>query len=190
MSSQVNKGISGTSAGVAGATAAAVLGQMAHAQGSDRIKVGMLGCGGRGNGAIQELPGGRSRRGDHRSGRPVREPGEGDPGPLHEEREVQGPRQGQRRSHVLGLRLPREAGPVRGGPAADGDGPGVSRPAVDGRHQGRQARLHGKARGDGRGRLQGSDGGRPSGEGKGPGHRRRHAAAAPDGLCRDDEAHP
>ena len=53
MSSQGNKGLSGTSAGVAGATAAAVLGQMAHAQGSDRIKVGMLGCGGRGNGAIQ-----------------------------------------------------------------------------------------------------------------------------------------
>ena len=53
MSSQGNKGLSGTSVGVAGATAAAVLGQMAYAQGSDRIKVGMLGCGGRGNGAIQ-----------------------------------------------------------------------------------------------------------------------------------------
>jgi len=52
MSSQVNNGISGTSAGVAGVTAA-VLGQAAHAQGSDRIKVGMLGCGGRGNGAIR-----------------------------------------------------------------------------------------------------------------------------------------
>jgi myo-inositol 2-dehydrogenase/D-chiro-inositol 1-dehydrogenase len=52
MSSQGNKGVSGTSAGVAGATAA-VLGQMAHAQGSDRIKVGMLGCGGRGNGAMR-----------------------------------------------------------------------------------------------------------------------------------------
>jgi predicted dehydrogenase len=37
---------------VASATAA-VLGQMAHAQGSDRIKVGMLGCGERGNGAIR-----------------------------------------------------------------------------------------------------------------------------------------
>ena len=32
---------------------AAVLGQMAHAQGSDRVKVGMLGCGGRGRGAMQ-----------------------------------------------------------------------------------------------------------------------------------------
>jgi myo-inositol 2-dehydrogenase/D-chiro-inositol 1-dehydrogenase len=52
MSSQVNNGISGTSAGVAGVTAT-VLGQMAHAQGSDRVKVGMLGCGGRGNGAIR-----------------------------------------------------------------------------------------------------------------------------------------
>jgi myo-inositol 2-dehydrogenase/D-chiro-inositol 1-dehydrogenase len=54
MSSQ-NKGISGTSTGVvAGTVAAAVLGQRAHAQGSDKIKVGMLGCGGRGNGAIQD----------------------------------------------------------------------------------------------------------------------------------------
>ena len=52
MSSQANNAISGTSAGVAGATAA-VLGQMAHAQGSDKIKVGMLGCGGRGNGAMR-----------------------------------------------------------------------------------------------------------------------------------------
>ena len=47
MSSQVNK-VSGT-AGVA----AAVMAGMAHAQGSEKIKVGMLGCGGRGNGAIQ-----------------------------------------------------------------------------------------------------------------------------------------
>ncbi|MBN1507811.1 MAG: Gfo/Idh/MocA family oxidoreductase [Sedimentisphaerales bacterium] len=53
MSSQMKNGISGTSAGVAG-VAAAVLGQRAHAQGSDKIKVGMLGCGGRGNGAIQD----------------------------------------------------------------------------------------------------------------------------------------
>ena len=52
MSSQMNSGISGTSVGVAGVTAA-VLGQIAHAQGSDKIRVGMLGCGGRGNGAIQ-----------------------------------------------------------------------------------------------------------------------------------------
>jgi predicted dehydrogenase len=43
--------MSGTSAGAV--TAAAVLGQMAYAKGSDRIKVGMLGCGGRGNGAIE-----------------------------------------------------------------------------------------------------------------------------------------
>lgn len=51
MSPEINKGISTTGAAVA---AAAVLGQRAHAQGSDRIKVGMLGCGGRGNGAIQD----------------------------------------------------------------------------------------------------------------------------------------
>ncbi len=37
----------------AGAVAAAgSIGQMAHAQGSDKIKVGLLGCGGRGNGAL------------------------------------------------------------------------------------------------------------------------------------------
>ena len=54
MSSQ-NQGLSGTGTGVvAGTVAAAVLGQRAHAQGSDKIKVGMLGCGGRGNGAIQD----------------------------------------------------------------------------------------------------------------------------------------
>jgi predicted dehydrogenase len=54
MSSQRNN-TSGTNGGaLAGAAAtAAVLGQMAYAQGSDRIKVGMLGCGGRGRGAMQ-----------------------------------------------------------------------------------------------------------------------------------------
>ncbi len=51
MSSQLNN-VSGTTAGVAGATAAVMAG-LAHAQGSGRIKVGMLGCGGRGNGAIE-----------------------------------------------------------------------------------------------------------------------------------------
>jgi myo-inositol 2-dehydrogenase/D-chiro-inositol 1-dehydrogenase len=45
MAAESNKGVSG-------ATVAAVLGGLAHAQGSDRIKVGMLGCGGRGNGAM------------------------------------------------------------------------------------------------------------------------------------------
>jgi myo-inositol 2-dehydrogenase/D-chiro-inositol 1-dehydrogenase len=45
MSAELNKG-------AAGATVAAVLGGMAHAQGSDRIRVGMLGCGSRGNGAM------------------------------------------------------------------------------------------------------------------------------------------
>ena len=52
MSSQANNRVSGTTVGAAGMTAA-VLGQMAHAQGSDRVKVAMLGCGGRGNGAIR-----------------------------------------------------------------------------------------------------------------------------------------
>ncbi len=52
MSSQANQGISGTKAGLVGATAA-VLGQRAYAQGSDKIRVGMLGCGGRGRGAMQ-----------------------------------------------------------------------------------------------------------------------------------------
>jgi len=54
MSAQVNKGISGTDAGLAGATLAAVLGQAAYAQGSGKIKVGLLGCGGRGNGALRQ----------------------------------------------------------------------------------------------------------------------------------------
>lgn len=52
MSSQVNT-ISGTHASVAAGAAAALAG-MAHAQGSDKIKVGLLGCGGRGNGAVQQ----------------------------------------------------------------------------------------------------------------------------------------
>jgi myo-inositol 2-dehydrogenase/D-chiro-inositol 1-dehydrogenase len=50
MASETNQAV--TSARVGAATAAAVLGQRAYAQGSDKIKVGMLGCGGRGNGAI------------------------------------------------------------------------------------------------------------------------------------------
>ncbi|MCU0918088.1 MAG: Gfo/Idh/MocA family oxidoreductase [Planctomycetes bacterium] len=52
MSSQTNT-ISGTNTGAGAVATAAVLGQMAYAQGSDKIKVGMLGCGGRGRGAMQ-----------------------------------------------------------------------------------------------------------------------------------------
>jgi len=52
MSLQTNT-ISRTRAGVA-AGAAAVLAGMAHAQGSDKFKVGLLGCGGRGNGAVRQ----------------------------------------------------------------------------------------------------------------------------------------
>jgi predicted dehydrogenase len=53
MSSHANNGSSERLAVAAGATVA-VLGQMAHAKGSDTIKVGMLGCGGRGNGAMRD----------------------------------------------------------------------------------------------------------------------------------------
>jgi myo-inositol 2-dehydrogenase / D-chiro-inositol 1-dehydrogenase len=52
MSSQVNQGVSGMYGGMA--AGAAVLAGMAHAQGSDKIRVGLLGCGGRGNGAVQQ----------------------------------------------------------------------------------------------------------------------------------------
>ncbi len=50
MSSQVNKSVSGIGVG---AVTAAVLGGMAHAQGADKLRVGLLGCGGRGNGAVR-----------------------------------------------------------------------------------------------------------------------------------------
>ena len=54
-SSQENKGISVNSTIKAGVTAAAAsIGQMAYAQGTGKIKVGLLGCGGRGNGALQQ----------------------------------------------------------------------------------------------------------------------------------------
>lgn len=52
MSSQANQGISKTYGGMA--VGAAVLAGMAHAKGSDTIKVGLLGCGGRGNGALAQ----------------------------------------------------------------------------------------------------------------------------------------
>jgi len=50
MASQVNKSVSGIGVGAA---TAAVFGGVAHAQGADKIRVGVLGCGGRGNGAIR-----------------------------------------------------------------------------------------------------------------------------------------
>jgi predicted dehydrogenase len=54
-SSEKNKRSPDTYATVAAGavTAAGAIGQIAHAQGSDKIKVGLLGCGGRGNGALQ-----------------------------------------------------------------------------------------------------------------------------------------
>ncbi len=53
-SSKNNKGISVSNTIKAGVTAAAAsIGQMAYAQGTGKIKVGLLGCGGRGNGALQ-----------------------------------------------------------------------------------------------------------------------------------------
>ena len=53
--SDKNKGISGKNAAAAGAVAlAGSVARMAHAQGSGKIKVGLLGCGGRGNGAVRQ----------------------------------------------------------------------------------------------------------------------------------------
>jgi predicted dehydrogenase len=51
--SDKNKGISKTTATAAVATAASVA-HVAHARASGKIKVGLLGCGGRGNGAIRQ----------------------------------------------------------------------------------------------------------------------------------------
>jgi len=53
-SSQTNQGKSKTNAGVAVGAVAAALGQAAHAQGTGKIKIGLLGCGGRGNGALRQ----------------------------------------------------------------------------------------------------------------------------------------
>ena len=52
-SSQTNKKTSKTKAGVAAGAVAAAIGQSAHARGTGKIKVGLLGCGGRGNGALR-----------------------------------------------------------------------------------------------------------------------------------------
>ncbi|MHC4563878.1 MAG: Gfo/Idh/MocA family protein [Planctomycetota bacterium] len=52
-SSKTSRGTSKVNAGGAVATAAA-LGQVAYAQGTGKIKVGLLGCGGRGNGAMRQ----------------------------------------------------------------------------------------------------------------------------------------
>jgi len=53
-SSQSNQGKSRTNAGVAVGAVAATLGQAAHARGTGKIKIGLLGCGGRGNGALRQ----------------------------------------------------------------------------------------------------------------------------------------
>ncbi|MGD8500757.1 MAG: Gfo/Idh/MocA family oxidoreductase [Phycisphaerales bacterium] len=53
--SEKDKGISKKNATAAGAVAAASsVAQMAYAQGSGKIKMGLLGCGGRGNGALRQ----------------------------------------------------------------------------------------------------------------------------------------
>jgi len=53
--SEKNKGISGKKAIAAGAMAtAASVAHVAHARASGKIKVGLLGCGGRGNGAVRQ----------------------------------------------------------------------------------------------------------------------------------------
>ena len=53
--SDKNKGISGKKAIAAGAMAtAASVAHVAHARASGKIKVGLLGCGGRGNGALRQ----------------------------------------------------------------------------------------------------------------------------------------
>jgi hypothetical protein len=53
--SDKNKGISKKNATAAGAVAlAGSVAPLVHAQGSGKIKVGLLGCGGRGNGALRQ----------------------------------------------------------------------------------------------------------------------------------------
>jgi len=101
------------------AAAAASIGQRANAQGSGKIKVGLLGCGGRGNGAMRhslqadpgveivaladlfenKVRGTRDRimrdERDRRSGRPVREQGQRHARSHHERREVHRSHQGR-----------------------------------------------------------------------------------------------
>ena len=62
--------------------------------------------------------------------------------------------------------------------------------APEGRDRGRQERLHGEAGRRRRARRQHGHGGRRAGEEEEPRHRRRHPAAAPEELQRDDQAHP
>ncbi len=161
-----------------------------YAAGSDTIRVGVIGCGGRGTGAAIDCLNSSPGRRDRGPLRPV-------PGPHRRAAS----RRSARRSRPRSRSSPR---PLlhRASTATRSSSP--SRTSTD-RH-GRPARLpadppQGRGRG-GQERLHGEAGGRRPGRhplghrllrarrAEGPGHRRRHPAPPPEALPRDHEAHP
>ena len=70
--------LKGTTAAAAGLTLSS-LARSAHAAGSDKIKMALIGCGGRGNGAAENCLDGRREREDRGRGRRLRGPAKAPP---------------------------------------------------------------------------------------------------------------
>ena len=155
--------------------------------GSDAIRIGVIGCGGRGTGAVDDAISSSAgvtlvAMGDMFGDRLDRQPGAPD-------REVR--RQDRcRRSRVHRPRRLREGHRDRRELHHPRDPSRVSARASRRGHRRGQEHLHREAGRGRRARHPRRARGLRAGEDQGPRHRSRHAAPAPDRLSRGDEAHP
>ena len=181
-----------------------------HAAGSDfEVKIGLIGCGGRGSGAVLNALGAASKSTYPQSGYHTEDVAQGAPAgtegfkvvalaDLFEDRLTHGAEQLAK----LGIKIPKAmrftgfdayqavAGRAGGDLRGAGHSAAFPAPAPEGGDRGRQARVHGEARGGRRARREDGDGGRRVGQAEGAGHRRRHAATPLEELSGDDQAHP
>ena len=157
--------------------------------GSDAIRIGLIGCGGRGTGAVDDAL--SSARGRHagRDGRCVpRSPRRRAATQLREKFGDAHRRAG--RSHVHRLRRLPEGPGERRQLHHPGDAARIPADPSRRRGRGRQEHLHREAGRRRRSRHPRGPRRLRAGAGEGTRHRRRHAAPPPDRLRRDDEADP
>ena len=175
------------------AAAAAAAGRVpgAWAAGSDAIRVGLIGCGGRGTGAAEDVLAASPGREARRDGRRLRGPPRRRARRSSARSRYGDARRRARRALLRRVRRLQEG--ARRPTSTSSSWP--RRPAsgpmhLAGRRRGGQARVHGEAGRRRRPRHPRRARRREEAKAKKPRRRRRHAAPPPDRLPRDDEAHP
>ena len=182
--------LKGTTAAAAGMALAGGLNfaRTAHAAGSDELKIALIGCGGRGTGAVNGLPVVLRERQADRRGRRLRRQRQGEPGKPEERGRACREDRRAGRPHLRRLRRLREGDRRRPRRRAVDHAARFPADPLRRRRQGRQARLHGEALLRRRPGLPLADGNQQAGRRKGSEGRRRPATPPQQGVSRQDQA--